>query len=411
MSYKNLRVFSYTTENDNKLNEEFEKRYNSYTTIHTDLKIYPFINEFRKTSEKYELFYLPLPELLLLEERIKYNSEELIKLKDELPGIVKDKITISTLIEEIQSTNETEGIRSSRHEIGEAVNNRNENGKAKKRFQGIVNMYMNINEKTFEFVDAPEKIRNIYDALFEGEIQKKDWPDGEIFRKDPVDIKGDTKIIHTGNPTEESIIKDMWKLVKFMNNKDIPFLSKCFISHYFLEYIHPFYDGNGRLGRFVISSYLSRKLDPFTGLSVSNAVNDNKKKYYDAFTDVSHPKNFGEITFFIKTMLELVIDGQNKMIEQLKEAKLKMNFVKTYMNNITNVSDEAKGVLYGLIQFNLFDVYSTQLTDNQFTKVFKMTRYLLDKLLAELVDNDYLVKCKFKPSVHKLSDTVLEAIE
>lgn len=408
MNYKSLRIFSYK---DSNTAEEFDKRFNSYATVHTDLKIYPFSNEYRKTTETFELFYVPLPELLLLEETIKYNSEKLVKLKNKLPGIAQEKITISTIIEEIQSTNETEGIRSSRHELGEAVANRNENGKNKKRFQGIVNMYMNIDEKTFEFIDEPNKIRKIYDALFEGEIPSKDWPDGKVFRKDPVDAKGETKIIHTGNPNEESIMEDLWKLVAFMNNKSIPFLSKCFISHYFFEYIHPFYDGNGRLGRFVISSYLSRKLDSFTGLSISNAVNDNKKSYYDAFVEVSHPKNQGEMTFFIKTMLNLVIDGQVKMIKQLEEAKLKMNFIDKYMTNITDLTNDAKEILYGFIQISLFDISAANLTDNQCSKLFNKTRYMIDKSFLELENAGYAHKYKLKPAIHKLNNEVLEELD
>lgn len=407
MKYQKMRIFSY--KNSDSVEAEYEKRYNNYAAIHTGLEICPFINEKRKTDKRYELFYIPLHKLLMLEERIKYNSEELLQLKKKLPPIVVAKITESAIIEEIQSTNETEGVRSTRHEIGEAINNKG--NKFPKRFQGITNMYLKLNSKEFFFIDSEEKIREIYDSLLKGEISEEDYPDGQYFRKDQVDIQGANKIIHTGNPNEESIISDMKKLIVFMNNKKIPFLSKCFITHYFLEYIHPFYDGNGRLGRFIISSYLSRKLDVYTGLSFSNAVNANKKSYYESFVEVSHPKNFGEITFFIETMLDLTIEGQKKMIAELQEAQAKMAFLKSYMKSFKEeLSSSAINTLFQYCQVYLFAQYEAGLTDIEWSRAFETSRYMMDKDYEELVKKGYMVKMGIKPSKHILSDEVINKI-
>src|SRR5699024_9428955 len=122
-------------------------------------------------------------------------------------------------------------------------------------------------------------LRNIYDELVLDEISEEDRPDGELFRKEAVYIKTADKTFHSGNPNEESINNDLLDLINFMNNSNISYIFKAIITHYFFEYIHPFYDGNGRVGRFLISMYLGRKLDIFTGLSVSQGVFNNKKRY------------------------------------------------------------------------------------------------------------------------------------
>ncbi|EOS7985778.1 Fic family protein, partial [Enterococcus hirae] len=390
---------------------EFKKRISSYTTISTDLEIIPFLNEQKVVEKKFQLFYLPLQRISNKAEKIKYNSDDLRKLSERLPGVAETKIFLSTMINEVQSTNETEGVESTKYEIGKAIINRNDktSKKEKRRFEGIVNMYLNLNEKKFEFINESKDFRNIYDALFEGESDIGDWPDGKIFRHDQVELKDNDKIIHRGLTTESDILTACEKLIAFMNNKKIPYLEKCFISHYYFEYIHPFYDGNGRMGRFLISSYLARKLDPYTGLSVSNAVNNNKPKYYKAFEEVSHPRNMGEMTHFIDDMMDLIISGQEKSLSDLKEADIKMKFVSHYLKEMTDANDEQKKVLFVLIQDYLFSMFGS-MDDEEVSIAVNLSRYKLNIILHQLVELGLIEKIKKSPSKHKISAKIIEDI-
>ncbi|EOS7878807.1 Fic family protein, partial [Enterococcus hirae] len=383
----------------------------SYTTISTDLEIIPFLNEQKVVEKKFQLFYLPLQRISNKAEKIKYNSDDLRKLSERLPGVAETKIFLSTMINEVQSTNETEGVESTKYEIGKAIINRNDktSKKEKRRFEGIVNMYLNLNEKKFEFINESKDFRNIYDALFEGESDIGDWPDGKIFRHDQVELKDNDKIIHRGLTTESDILTACEKLIAFMNNKKIPYLEKCFISHYYFEYIHPFYDGNGRMGRFLISSYLARKLDPYTGLSVSNAVNNNKPKYYKAFEEVSHPRNMGEMTHFIDDMMDLIISGQEKSLSDLKEADIKMKFVSHYLKEMTDANDEQKKVLFVLIQDYLFSMFGS-MDDEEVSIAVNLSRYKLNIILHQLVELGLIEKIKKSPSKHKISAKIIEDI-
>ena len=140
--------------------------------------------------------------------------------------------------------------------------------------------------------------------------------------------------VHTGDSSEELIIKHLEDLIEFMNRKDVPFLIKASIVHYYFEYIHPFYDGNGRFGRFLFSMYLARKVDIFTGLSLSYSIFGDKNKYSNLFKETSSPRNKGELTFFVLGMLEFILNGQKSIIKMLKDKKLQLDYAEDYLNKL-----------------------------------------------------------------------------
>ena len=65
---------------------------------------------------------------------------------------------------------------------------------------------------------------------------------------------------------------------------------------YFFEYIHPFYDGNGRTARFIASYFLAEHLNYLTALRLSVIIKRQRKKYYDLNRDLT-PFIYGFKTF------------------------------------------------------------------------------------------------------------------
>lgn len=178
-----------------------------------------------------------------------------------------------------------------------------------------------------------------------------------------------------------------------MNSKSYPFLLKSAITHYFFEYVHPFYDGNGRLGRFILSSYLARKLDKFTGISFSNAVRVNRKKYLDAFIEVSDPKNKGDITHFVRTIYELIIEGQESIIENLLKYQADFNRATKYLESLDNLTEDEKIVLFYHIQNYLFDSVS-HIEDRELAKMQNISMPTLKKIIQPLVKQGFMVQNK-----------------
>lgn len=95
-------------------------------------------------------------------------------------------------------------------------------------------------------------------------------------------------------------------------------------AHFIFEYTHPFYDGNGRTGRYLLALDLRQVLAPYASLALSATVADNKDRYYRAFTDTENPLNRGDLTPFLIEMLELIGEAQHRLLLDLSERRQKI---------------------------------------------------------------------------------------
>lgn len=207
------------------------------------------------------------------------------------------------------------------------------------------------------------------------------------------------------------ILDHINNLIEFMNKNDLPSLIKGAIVHYYFEYIHPFYYGNGRFGRYLFSMYLARKIDIYTGLSLSYAIFENKKKYSDLFLNTSNVKNYGEVTFFIKGMLEFIIKGQESIIEMLNDKILKLTYAESYIDKLKDIGLEEKNILYVYIQNYIF-AKDNPLKDKELLNYTSNINSLptLRRYLKELTDLDYITMVSKKPIIRTVSNKVKEIL-
>jgi Fic family protein len=99
----------------------------------------------------------------------------------------------------------------------------------------------------------------------------------------------------------------------------VPHLVRIAISHYQFETIHPFLDGNGRVGRLLITLYLvSNKLLAKPSLYLSDYFEKNKGAYYDALTRVRVSHDLGHwIKMFLVAVIATAEKGQQTFQEIL----------------------------------------------------------------------------------------------
>lgn len=163
-------------------------------------------------------------------------------------------------------------------------------------------------------------IREAHKILLKGVRGKHKLP-GE-FRSSQNWIGGATLKDASFIPPHHSLLPDLMSdLEKFLNNTEIkvPHLIRIGMAHYQFEVIHPFLDGNGRIGRLLITLYLvNQKILHRPTLYISDFIEKNRQHYYDNLSGVSSNSNIIQwLKFFLVGITETAntaIDTFNKIL-------------------------------------------------------------------------------------------------
>lgn len=310
-----------------------------------------------------ELFIATPRCVCMLTQKVLLAERQVSAMWRSIPGVMRWNYIYHAISEELLATNEMEGVRSTRKETEAAVaaarQARTEGDMEKARFGEFAKLYLNLTNRDVELPKTLEDIRDIYDKIALDEIDDKNRPDGELFRKGDVEVQGPHgTVIHSGVSSEARISALLAQMMDLARSDTIPFLQRAIASHFLFEYIHPFYDGNGRTGRYLLALYLSHDLTLPTVLSLSRTIAENKNEYYKAFTEAEDKLNSGELTFFVYTILGLIERAQESLIEELgvKIDQLdKATVLRDELRREHALSTNATLLLYAVMQEELFD--------------------------------------------------------
>ena len=168
------------------------------------------------------------------------------------------------------------------------------------------------------------------------------------FRSRPVGVvDSEGNILHFG--TLPAYVPGLVKeLMEWTENSDLPMLIKSCVFHYELELIHPFADGNGRMGRLWHTLLLSKWNPLFAWLPVESIIHDRQQEYYDA---INASNNLGESTPFLTFMLSAIqsslmeaVNMSDDMMDEMSDepstaGDSRWNKVKHYLQSHSDIQN------------------------------------------------------------------------
>lgn len=403
-AYQELSKIYYKARNDGyaALEEAYQARLSAESTFRTGI-----------ITNGNELFLAVPHELTLLTERILRKERRVSNMLRYLPPIAHASLIRDLVMDEVVYSNEIEGIHSTRKQINDVLEGIAENNQNPdlRRFREFAKLYLQLSDDSHMEPHKPEDIRTIYDSIMDGELTEKELPDGKIFRKDSVEIVGSgTKIVHTGINPESAIIQYISAILDLANSEEMPGLYSAAIFHYVFEYVHPFYDGNGRTGRYLLALHLSKILSISTALSLSRIIAEDKGAYYRGFKAVENRLNKSDVTPFVLMIMEFIDRAQDDMLDRLDTSiqafEHAKESLKRYESEYGELPGKESAILYQMLQVKLFGTFGT-VSIHEIADYLGCKTQTARKYAQSLVDKGMLEIHSRRPLIFKMSDRAI----
>ncbi len=158
------------------------------------------------------------------------------------------------------------------------------------------------------------------------------------FRSGNVGVYAGTELIHAGIPAK--YVPDLMnQLFTWLKQSKYHLLVKSCVFHYEFEFIHPFADGNGRMGRLWQSLILQKWKEVFAWIPVETLVYENQNEYYKV---LQRADNAGDSTEFVEFMLGMICNA----LKEISEAHSRTNVVTNVgINVVKNNEEKIKALL------------------------------------------------------------------
>lgn len=189
------------------------------------------------------------------------------------------------------------------------------------------------------------------------------------YRKQAVGIVKGTKVEHIAPPHDNVpyLMKDLFEYLK--DSEELTLIKSC-VFHYEMEFIHPFLDGNGRMGRLWQTLILRSEYPVFEFLPFETLISQTQNEYYNA---LALSDKVGKSTVFIEYMLGVIDESLKSLLNYnnriLKDIDRLDHFItlglkefsrKEYMNIFKDISSAtASRDLKKGVALNLFEIVGT----------------------------------------------------
>lgn len=265
-------------------------------------------------------------------------AEKIGRISGFLKGLTEEaqiEAMIDMMVFEAIKTSEIEGEYFSRKDVLSSIrNNLGLNTKREqiinKKTEGVAELIIDVRNSYLEDL-TEEKLFSWHRMLMKGSkgIEIGTWRSHEQPMQVVSGAMGKEKV-HFEAPPSNIVPSEMKQFIKWFNdtapegkhqiNKPV---IRSAIAHLYFESIHPFEDGNGRIGRAISEKALSQGVKRPILLSLSKSIESNKKKYYDS---LQKAQRSNEITDWLLYFADMAIDAENQAEEQIEFILKKTKF-------------------------------------------------------------------------------------
>lgn len=149
---------------------------------------------------------------------------------------------------------------------------------------------------------------SIEDLLVAHRIMTKDLiKESGVFQSGNAGVYDGEKLIHAGTPSSY-IPEVMENLFTWLKESSLHPLIKACLFHYEFEFIHPFFDGNGRTGRLWHTLILSKWKPFFAWVPIESLIHDNQQAYYDAIEIPNEKQNANDFVLFMLGIIKIALE-------------------------------------------------------------------------------------------------------
>jgi len=324
-----------------------------------------------------------------LEEQFLLNSGVLVGAFMHLAQDDKDQLTVDLISNEALKTSEIEGeylnrdsLQSSiRNQLGLAV----EKTKVSPAERGVSEMMIDL-YRTFNEPLSSEMLHRWHKMLMEG---WRDLVDIGAYRshEDAIQVvSGPTykRKVHFEAPPSSKVPGEIERFITWFNEHQdkqagapTP-LVRAGISHLYFECIHPYEDGNGRIGRAISEKSLAQSQGRPTLLALSHTIERRRKRYYEVL-EAANTSN--EVTQWLIYFAEMVLEAQNYTYRRVEFLIEKMKFHDRYRGQFNQRQEKAVARIFREGP----DGFTGGLSAENYISITKTSRTTATRDLSDLV--------------------------
>ncbi len=251
------------------------------------------------------------PQILDLISRI---SEAVGKLEVLAPSSITPTLRKANKIKTITGTLEIEGNTLGIEKITAILEGKRVMGSMREiaEVNGAIKVYDNL--ATFDYKNLDDLLR-AHKMLMEEILNN-----AGTCRNSNVGVGGEEGVVHVA-PPHGQVPHLMQQLFNWLSVSDIHPLIKSSVFHYEFEFIHPFVDGNGRIGRLWQSLILYEWKSIFSAIPIESVIKETQQKYYDA---LQRAGEMGESTPFVEFMLDAILKACENELSNEKNVPIKV---------------------------------------------------------------------------------------